>query len=99
VIDGLQIGDLYGAIFDRPQPDGPAAQAKIQAGDVLTAINSSVIPRLSANGLVIGLTSTAASRAGFVLPCPTVLTRQMIGGTRVPLLRRPLPLLRWLSSR
>jgi S1-C subfamily serine protease len=28
----------YGAIFDSPKPGGPAAIAKIEAGDVLTAI-------------------------------------------------------------
>jgi hypothetical protein len=41
--DSLGMTELYGAIFDRPQPDGPAAQAKIQAGDVLTAINGSAL--------------------------------------------------------
>ena len=29
----------YGAIFDSPEPGGPAAAAKIEAGDLLTAIN------------------------------------------------------------
>jgi S1-C subfamily serine protease len=31
----------YGAIFDRPDPGSPAARAKIEAGDVITAINGS----------------------------------------------------------
>jgi C-terminal processing protease CtpA/Prc len=31
----------YGAIFDRPEPGGPAARAKIEAGDVIAAINGS----------------------------------------------------------
>jgi serine protease Do len=31
----------YGAIFDRPEPGGPAARAKIEPGDVVTAINGS----------------------------------------------------------
>jgi S1-C subfamily serine protease len=31
----------HGAIFDRPEPGGPAARAKIEAGDVITAINGS----------------------------------------------------------
>jgi len=31
----------YGAIFERPRPDGPAAKAGIEAYDVLTAINGS----------------------------------------------------------
>jgi serine protease Do len=34
---------IYGAIFDQPQPNSPAAQAKIEAGDVITAINGSLI--------------------------------------------------------
>lgn len=29
----------YGAIFTRPKPGSPAAKAKIEAGDVVTAIN------------------------------------------------------------
>jgi S1-C subfamily serine protease len=39
--DSLGMTEIYGAIFDQPQPNGPAAQAKIQAGDVITAINGS----------------------------------------------------------
>jgi S1-C subfamily serine protease len=31
----------YGAIFDRPEPGSPAARARIEAGDVITAINGS----------------------------------------------------------
>jgi S1-C subfamily serine protease len=31
----------YGAIFDQPQPDSPAARAGIAAGDVVTSINGS----------------------------------------------------------
>jgi len=37
--DSLGMTELYGAIFERPQPGSPAAQAKIEAGDVLTSIN------------------------------------------------------------
>jgi serine protease Do len=33
----------YGAIFDQPEPGGPAAKAGIQAGDVLTSINASPV--------------------------------------------------------
>jgi serine protease Do len=29
----------YGAIFDRPEPDSPAAHALIEEGDVLTKVN------------------------------------------------------------
>jgi len=34
----------YGAIFARPVPGSPAAKAKIQAGDVVTAINGNALP-------------------------------------------------------
>jgi serine protease Do len=37
--DSLGFTELYGAIFDQPESNGPAAQAKIEAGDVITAIN------------------------------------------------------------
>ena len=37
----------YGAIFDRPEPDSPAAKAHIEQGDVLTAINGSPLMRSS----------------------------------------------------
>jgi S1-C subfamily serine protease len=35
----LGMAVLHGAIFDRPEPGGPAARAKIEPGDVITAIN------------------------------------------------------------
>ena len=37
----------YGAIFERPEPNSPAAAAHIEAGDVLTAINGSPLMRSS----------------------------------------------------
>jgi serine protease Do len=37
--DSLGLTELNGAIFDQPDLNGPAAQAKIEAGDVITAIN------------------------------------------------------------
>ena len=37
--DSLGMTTPYGAIFGRPQPGSPAAQAKIESGDVITAIN------------------------------------------------------------
>ena len=37
--ESLGMTELYGAVFDQPEPNGPAAQAKIEAGDVITAIN------------------------------------------------------------
>ena len=39
--DSLGMTELYGAIFDQPQPNSPAAQANIEAGDVVTAVNGS----------------------------------------------------------
>jgi S1-C subfamily serine protease len=35
----LGMAEPYGAIFDRPEPDSPAARAGIQTGDVVTSIN------------------------------------------------------------
>ena len=37
--DSLGLTELNGAIFDQPESNGPAAQAEIEAGDVITAIN------------------------------------------------------------
>jgi S1-C subfamily serine protease len=37
--DSLGMTEPYGAIFDRPGPGSPAANAGIEAGDVVTAIN------------------------------------------------------------
>ena len=37
--DSLGLTERYGAIFDRPARGSPAAQAKIEAGDVITEIN------------------------------------------------------------
>ena len=39
--DSLGMTEPYGAIFDQPQPNSPAAQANIEAGDVVTAVNGS----------------------------------------------------------
>jgi serine protease Do len=39
--DSLGMAEPYGAIFDQPEPGGPAATAGIEQGDVLTAINGS----------------------------------------------------------
>lgn len=39
--DSLGMTQPYGAIFGQPRPGGPAAQAKIEAYDVVTAINGS----------------------------------------------------------
>jgi serine protease Do len=37
--DSLGMTEPYGAIFGRPRPGSPAAKAKIEAGDVVTAVN------------------------------------------------------------
>ena len=39
VADSLGMTEPYGAIFDRPETGSPAANAGIEAGDVITAIN------------------------------------------------------------
>ena len=39
--DSLGMTEPYGAIFDQPQPNSPAAQTNIEAGDVVTAVNGS----------------------------------------------------------
>jgi serine protease Do len=39
VADSLGLTEPYGAIFDRPEIGSPAANAGIEAGDVITAIN------------------------------------------------------------
>jgi serine protease Do len=35
----------YGAIFEAPKPKGPAAAVGIEAGDVVTAINSTPLSK------------------------------------------------------
>jgi serine protease Do len=37
----LGMAEPHGAIFDQPEPGSPAANAGIEAGDVITAINGS----------------------------------------------------------
>ena len=41
----LGMVEPYGAIFDRPKAGSPAAQAGIEAGDVITAINGVPLAR------------------------------------------------------
>ena len=45
--ESLGMAEPYGAIFDQPEPGGPAAAANIEQGDVLTAINGSPLMRSS----------------------------------------------------
>jgi len=43
VADSLGMTTPFGAIFRRPEPGSPAAKAKIEAGDVITAINGNAL--------------------------------------------------------
>lgn len=43
VADSLGMTTPYGAIFRRPEPGSPAAKAKIEAGDIITAINGNAL--------------------------------------------------------
>jgi S1-C subfamily serine protease len=45
--ESLGMDEPYGAIFDQPQPNSPAASADIEQGDVLTTINGSPLIRAS----------------------------------------------------
>ena len=45
--DSLGMAEPYGAIFDQPEPESPAAQAHIEQGDVLTSINGVPLARAS----------------------------------------------------
>ena len=45
--DSLGMAEPYGAIFDLPEPESPAAQAHIEQGDVLTSINGVPLARAS----------------------------------------------------
>ena len=43
--ESLGMVEPYGAIFNKPEPGSPAAQAEIEAGDVITAINGTPLAR------------------------------------------------------
>jgi serine protease Do len=43
--ESLSMAEAYGAIFGSPEPGSPAANAGIEAGDVITSINGSPIMR------------------------------------------------------
>ena len=45
--ESLGMAEPYGAIFNRPEPGSPAAAAGIEQGDVLTAINGSLLMHAS----------------------------------------------------
>jgi len=72
--ESLGMTEPYGAIFDRPQPGSPAAQAKIEAGDVLTAINGEPLATSSDFAAKI-----AALAPGTTIYFDTYRDRQPIG--------------------
>jgi serine protease Do len=45
--DSLGMAEPYGAIFSEPEPGSPAAHARILAGDVIVAINGTLVMRSS----------------------------------------------------
>jgi serine protease Do len=62
----LGMVEPYGAIFEQPEPNSPAAEAKIMEGDVVAAVNgvalmnsSDFAPRISemAPGSLVNLTT------------------------------------------
>jgi S1-C subfamily serine protease len=58
--ESLSMAEPYGAIFDQPEPDSPAAAAKIEQGDVLTAINGSPLMRSSDFDQIISMMAPGA---------------------------------------
>jgi S1-C subfamily serine protease len=59
--ESLGMAEPYGAIFDRPEPGGPAANAGIEQGDVLTAINGSPLMHASDFAATISMTAPGTS--------------------------------------
>jgi serine protease Do len=45
--NSLGMAAPYGAVFEQPEPESPAAHAGIQAGDVITSINGTTIEKAS----------------------------------------------------
>jgi serine protease Do len=72
--ESLGMTEPYGAIFDRPQPGSPAAHAKIEAGDVLAAINGE--PLSSSRDFTAKI---AAIAPGTTIYLDTYRDRQLIG--------------------
>lgn len=73
VADSLGITERYGAIFHRPRPDGPAAQAGIEARDVVTAINGA--PLTSWHDFATAISTLAP---GTVVHLTTYRNRELI---------------------
>jgi S1-C subfamily serine protease len=59
--DSLGMTEPYGAIFDQPEPGGPAAAAGIEQGDLLTAINGSPLMRASDFAGIISMMAPGTS--------------------------------------
>jgi membrane-associated protease RseP (regulator of RpoE activity) len=57
----LGMAEPYGAIFDRPEPGSPAANAKIEAGDVITTVNGSPVMRSSEFAAMISAMAPGAA--------------------------------------
>jgi serine protease Do len=59
--ESLGMAEPYGAIFERPEPDSPAATAGIEQDDVLTAINGSPLMRSSDFAGIISMMAPGTS--------------------------------------
>jgi serine protease Do len=59
--ESLGMAEPYGAIFDRPEPGSPAANAGIEQGDVLTAVNGSPLMRSSDFAGIISMMAPSTS--------------------------------------
>jgi len=76
--ESLGFTESYGAIFDQPKPGGPAANAGIEAGDVLTTINGVPLEKSSDfNGII------AAYAPGTTIYLNTWRDGQLMGRTVV----------------
>ena len=71
--DRLGMTELYGGIFKQPKPGSPAAHAKIEAGDVITAINGSPLRKWSDFATTISMMAP-----GTVVHLTTYRDRQLI---------------------
>ena len=55
--DSLGMVEPYGAIFDQPEAGSPAANAGIEQGDVLTAINGSPLTNWTDFAKIVSMTA------------------------------------------
>ena len=55
--ESLGMTEIYGALFDRPEPGSPAASAGIEKDDVLTAINGARLVHASDFAQIIAATA------------------------------------------